>query len=50
MGLHLRFCMCVCDKWRLYDYDSASDCSSGIGKHVWVYVSECGREYLSVSE
>lgn len=42
--------MYMCDIWRLYDYGSASDCGSGIGEHVWAYVSGYGREYLSVSQ
>lgn len=34
-----------------YDSDvSTSDCSDGIGEHVWVYVSVHGRGYLNVSE
>lgn len=35
---YLRFYMYMCDKWRAYDFDSASDCNDGIGEHVWVYV------------
>lgn len=36
--VYLRFYMYMCDKCRVYDFDSTSDCSDGIGEHVWVYV------------